>query len=421
MRKAILALSVLAFVCLAGGVYAAVDNVRVSGDINVFGVNRTHYDFGLAGGAADDLSGVAAITRLKVDASLTENVDATVRLINERMWGSAEENAANSDIDLDLAYVTFKEFLGYPLTLKVGRQEFKLGSGMIIGDPDTNQVDNSGAGLPATLGDLSYRKSFDGVVGVLDFSPYVLTLAYLKINEGTTAGVPTLATKQDDYNAYVANLAYDFGNKTMGELYYVLATRKKMDISNIGVRLVSSPLDALTLTGEIAYQIGKGDGVRSDQHRSDLGFILTATYTFLDIGWVPTIGIDYARFSGKWNPMFEDLNPANIINAIFPNTDCQLIGLTFAAQPREDLSVKLRYANLRLVDKTAAFANNYAVYTVNSNKKGLGNEIDLSLKYDYTEDVQFGLGVDYFNPGSFFASANDEDAFQTLASMKVAF
>ena len=53
--------------------------------------------------------------------------------------------------------------------------------------------------------------------------------------------------------------------------------------------------------------------------------------------------------------------------------------------------------------------------------KELGNEIDATLTYDYTEDVQLGLSAGAFIPGDAFSGANDKTATQVIGSMKVTF
>ncbi|MFA5437997.1 MAG: hypothetical protein WC293_05470, partial [Candidatus Omnitrophota bacterium] len=53
-------------------------------------------------------------------------------------------------------------------------------------------------------------------------------------------------------------------------------------------------------------------------------------------------------------------------------------------------------------------------------KKHLGDAIDLTVLYDYTEDVQLGLTGGWFKPGNALSS-NGRDANQLIASMKVTF
>ncbi len=56
-----------------------------------------------------------------------------------------------------------------------------------------------------------------------------------------------------------------------------------------------------------------------------------------------------------------------------------------------------------------------------TNKKSLGNALDITATYDYTEDVQFGLTAGMFACGKAFASSNDRTATQVIGSMKVSF
>jgi len=432
-KRSILILALAFVVGISAYAYAEVQNIKVGGDLTMMGLSR--YGFNLTTPEAD-ASGLVAITRLRLDADLTDEVMVTVRLLNERVWGTLDMDLMTSDdIDLDLAYVTLREFLYSPLTLTVGRQDFRLGSGLIVGDPDTNQYDMSLSGLPMILGDLSSSKAFDGIVGVLDYAPLTLTLGYLKINETPGGNLFDLTTDGlravgDDVDAYVVNAAYDFGDErgTMGELYYVLAdvgddstntvaNMQTNDISNIGMRLMSSPLENLSASAELAYQTSRrlvGTG-----HRSDTALILAANYALPEVDWSPILGFDYIRIGDNWNPMFEDVASADIANALFPATNCQIFGLTAIAYPMEDVSARVRFASHRLANEIPGLANSWATYAMNSDKKSLGNEWDLHLMYDYTEDVQLGFKFGYFDTGKAFM--NREDATQVIGSMKVTF
>ncbi|MCM8820083.1 MAG: alginate export family protein, partial [Candidatus Omnitrophica bacterium] len=258
MGKKLLILAVISFACF-GLAYAAVENIKVSGDITAHAITR---DFSLGSKAiADAESFLLSQVRLRLDADLTENVSAVVRLINERLWDS--ETAANSDIDLDLGYVEMKEFLYQPLTIVIGRQPLRYGNGLIIGDPDTNQ--DVATALTGVADDLSLRKSFDAIKAILDFSPWVLDLVYAKINEGGT-------NVNDDVNLFGGNLAYrwnSFGGIT--EVYfwvfdnnrlasYGLATTQHPEAQTttyvVGGRMQFNPIERLTLGLEGAYQFG---------------------------------------------------------------------------------------------------------------------------------------------------------------------
>lgn len=417
MNRKIIAVVAILAVSIAGTAFAAVENIKVSGNYTAYGISRQSYDLGSVNEAfGDSISGMASVTNLRFDADLTEDILFTYILRDERVW------AESSALYTACAFATLKDFLTYPLTLKLGMQAVKLGSGLVLSDPDTNRLGAGALGTTNGLGDLSPRKAFYGAVGIYDLDPATITLGWLKQNEGSI-GV------DDDTNIYLANVAYDFEDyDTMGELYYVVKddterTTSKADISVVGARAVSTILDeAVTLNGEFAYQQQKD--FRSDgKTASDRAMAVGATYAFMDVDYAPTLGIDYARLSENWDVMYEAWTPANIANALFTNANCELYGVTLTAEPREDISLKLRYAYLRLAEKLSSFpiTTYSSSYTINSDKKELGSEVDLAILYDYTEDVQFGLNLDVFMPGDFFDSTNDKEAIQALGSMKISF
>jgi hypothetical protein len=105
--------------------------------------------------------------------------------------------------------------------------------------------------------------------------------------------------------------------------------------------------------------------------------------------------------------------------------------------PIEDVWLQLDYVYL-LMAKASSISgimdmNDYdgTGYYFNAGKKALGQEIDVNLIYNYTEDVQFGLLCGWFFPGKAIASDNvdagtlshkqGETATEAIASCKVSF
>jgi len=313
MSKRLILILALAFmVGITCAVYAEVQNVKVSGDITVKGVARSNFDLtksptadsGHAGVRYDDKErDILSITRVRVDADLTDNVSATVRLLNERNWNGESQNGGypntnignnwrgsadatgqvagvndhtEGDISLDLAYVTLKEFLYSPLSLTIGRQELRFGNGLVVGDPDTNLWS---ARTALAEGDLSARKSFDALRATLDYNPLVLDLIYAKIEEGDV-------NLNDDVNLGGVNANYalnknttlegfffsktkgtsaaavrnvDAGNATVYDLSAAGARNLKdrTDVVNtVGGRVVDKTLKNLSVDLQAAYQFG---------------------------------------------------------------------------------------------------------------------------------------------------------------------
>ena len=436
--------------------YAEVQNLKVSGDVLVRGVDRENFSLDDEGTAKYEASGIISAARLRVDADLTDNVSTTVRLLNERSWD--QENTEDSDIDLDLAYVMMKEFLYSPLTLTVGRQELRFGNALVIGD-----VDGNGASVSANVPpDLSLRKSFDAIRATLNYDPLVVEVIYSKINEneaGTNAWY-TGSTEKRDTDLYGVNAKYDLsalGITGTGEAYYfgrvnrsTLATVGKKDTCHtIGVLVGGQIVENLTGSLEFAYQLGQasvdGTGTNSLWMLDRRAWAVQSGLNLaLAKKWSPNLGLIFTYLSGDdsdndnysyWDPMYEDQALNNVVNAILPHTNVLAFNAKASIQPADDVTITGVYGYYHLAKEmnTMLIPSLYGTggdpatgttgaYTMTT-KNDLGHALDLTATYDYTEDVQLGLSFGYFNPGSAFDKANnvDHDATQLVGSMKVTF
>ncbi len=469
-KRLILVLALALVVGLTAGAYAEVQNVKVSGDITAMGVGRGNFALSKTAGpgsgvgvtnSASNEADLLSIARIRVDADLTDNVSATVRLLNERNWNGEGSTAvtANSNIggisgiaanennlNLDLAYVTLKEFLYSPLTLKLGRQELRFGNTLIVGDPDTNIYS---AATALAEGDLSARKSFDAIRATLDYNPLVIDGIYAKIQEGNV-------NLNDDVTLMGLNAAYELDKNTTLEGYFFskikgsdAATVYNVDAGNttsfatggvngikndadkvnvVGLRAANKTVNNLNLDAQVAYQFGtynpkfdtnaayvnatqKADTAK----RSAWAFQANANYDLKDIKglekYVPVIGAGYTYLSGAdrqrldgkyrgWDPMFEDQTTGHIMNAVFSNTNMHRANFSGKAKLTDDIGLKLDYVMSWFAKKYTQ--NDLAVLSGVAgttparifrmdNKRPLGQEIDATLTYDYTEDVQFSL------------------------------
>ncbi len=458
-KRLILILSLaLGMSLIATFAYAEVQNIKVGGDILFRGVSREAFTLRDAAWYSANSNSRAqndylmSTVRVRFDADLTDNVAATVRLLNEREWGS-RDTTDNSEIDLDLAYVTLKEFLYSPLTLMVGRQELRFGNALIIGDPDTNVTDIEND-TTITARDLSSRKAFDTIRATLDYSPWILDLIFAKIDRNTIY----LA---DDITLYGMNACYDFGdpNNTIGEVYYF---EKKDDsqahktdrVRTLGVHARSEPIENLTLNAEVAHQFGTYTastaiypndttyGARTaglSDNRDAWAGQVGADYLFANVQNTPAVGLWYTYLSGEkdgavsgdtykgWDAMFEDQAGGTIYNAMLGASNCHLVNVKGSLRPTDDVTAALTYTRIILdkpylngATKILTGVAGYPTYTM-TNRSHLGDEVDMVLTYDYTEDVQLGLNAGLFIPGTAFNDANDRNATQVIGSMKVIF
>ncbi len=436
MGKKILLLLVLFSVALVGTTYAAVENIKVSGDINSEAVVRDlNLGFTTIANENDDQFAFSQI-RLRFDADLTEGVSAVVGLINERVWG--QESVANTDLDLDLAYVELKEFLYEQVSLTIGRQNLRYGNGLIIADPDTNRVDVINS---ASIGDLSLRKSFDAVKVVFDYAPFVIDLVYSKIEENTlnmnddvTLFGVNVSYLWDSYNGITE--AYFFGSdKAPGNGTDINTIDSKSNVYVIGARNQLDLNDNLGLGLELAYQFGEYKAGPTNHPDLDAYAIqANAEYKFLN-DYDAKFGLQYTYLSGDdprsddynaWNPLFEDQTPGEILNILFGNTNMQYLKASVSAVPREDVTVGVNYTYARLAEKIATLPLSVGpatgnTYAINADKRDIGQEIDLVGVFDYTEDVQIKLAGGLFLPGHLFDKANDNSGYSVRAGINVDF
>lgn len=450
-RKLIIAMLALSF-AFVGTTFAAVENIKVSGDISTEAVIRD-LSFGNSGSTStNDEQYLFSQIRLRFDADLTEGVSAVISLLNERIWGDANDTlgttGVNGDGDtelvLDLAYIELKEFLYDPLTLIVGRQNLRFGNALIIGDPDTNRY--ASGKVPSEIRDLSLRKSFDAVRGILDFAPWTIDVIFAKVEENALHS-------NDDVTIVGANAAYDWSSYNgVTEAYFysvdnsprsaatAISTADSKDkVYVLGARGQADLNDNLTLGLEGAYQFGDyrvGSSPISHRHLNAFAIQALAEYKMLDAKNTK-FAANYTYLSGDnggendtsddafngWNPLFEDQSPGEVINILFDNTNMQYWKLSASTMPQEDITLGIDYIYARLAQDSnvSTISDSEGTINVNLGDKEIGHEIDFYGIYDYTEDVQLKLTGGWLIPGNLFADSNDNVAYSIRGGINVSF
>ena len=431
--------------------FSAVQNVKVSGDISTYALSQNEFDLNDDSDTAglDDNGFFVTITRLRVDADLTDNVSATVRLINEREWGDPDStttytgtdkngdpvtvtvnNDENTSVDIDLAYLTLKEMFYSPLTVIIGRQNLRYGNALIVGDPDTNA---------AAEGDLDHapflskRKAFDAIRAILDYDPWTIDVIYAKIDEVNETA------KEEDEDLYGVNIAYKFADyDAEAEGYFFFKDDDAQDIWVLGARGSLVPVDGLTVGAELAYEGGDyTTAVGASRDQDAWAATVYGQYTWAT-EYEPTVKLCYDYRSGDngdntgdyeaWLPLYEDQTKGLIADYLFAGanngvaSNANIINLGGSFKPLEDLKISLDWYHYILDEDLNAgtLSGTVTSYSM-TNDDDFGDEIDLALTYDYTEDVQFGLQAGWFLPGDAFADANDDDAYEVIGSVSVSF
>ncbi len=470
MKKTIL-LAVLMVGLLAIPAFASVQNVKVSGDIDSTYLYRKNFDLGRHDigtdlGSDDVQSVFITQTRLRVDAELTDNVSTVLILLNERGWGAEDDPTSNNtDMDINVAYVMLKEMLYSPLTVYIGRlNNLQYGNSFIMDDTGPNNQ-SSGA-LGSIANDLTLRSELDGIKLVLDYKPLTIDLFFAKEDANTITAVED---DEDDIDLWGANANYQLGDKmnTEVETYFFARIDKSTDgtggasadeadtIYVPGLRGSTNPIEGLNVQAEIAWQRGNKvyttTAIGNNQRRDAMGAqaiasyqvpleavkkwkpVVTGIYTYTSGDKSTSSDLAYSREASReeyraWDPFHENQGGGTVYSNLFDLTNLHIYSVGAQVSPIEDVIAKVTWSGLWF-DKEIrsgsltirqAEGGTLSVSTGRDDEE-VGHEIDAELIYDYTEDVQFGLLLGWFNPGDAFTSANDDTASQALVHGKVSF
>ncbi len=446
--------------CLATSVYAGTQSVKISGDVAVRGIFRSDYDLDANNaetGAATTGSNnwqnyFMTNTEVQVDADLTDNVSAVIRLFNQRDWNAGAAPAVavpdEFDVSVDLMYVELKEFLYSPLTLKIGRQDIWMGKGFIVGaniaDPDASIAAN----------EYSSVTSFDAVRATLDYDPWTVDAFSAIMAEGNISS-------NDDNTMWGLNVGYLFdvyNAEAEGYWFYkndsnstpATFVKTHNTVHTIGLRGSADPLEDWTAAAEAAYQFGDYVGFpdqRAERDRSAWALDISAECRYFKdtFAWKPVLGAEYIYYSGD-NASDPDTSTTGTYNSWdvmyrgkFDSKIRDFYGLYYtSAMCADDVNAESAltnqhsiclYGSLQPMD-SLTFDTKFFVYWQDENRvvtgmedrdEYLGAEIDLELVWDYTEDVSFGLLTAWFIPGDFYASGYDSEAADIVGSMKLSF
>jgi len=391
MRSKLLKILMAVFaVCLIAPAFSAVENVKVGGDIAVYGVLRGNF-------TNENLHFLQAPVRVYVSADLSENVSVMVRLLNEFNFGYTDSDYLDTNqILLDLAYIKVSDLLAPGLSLTVGRQEIQLGEGLVVGSR-YRATTYPAWYIYAT--DLGVLKAFDAIR--IDYAPKALPMNLIlfgaKINENFTG---------DDENLYGADMGFKVADVANIDVYFVREDAE--NINTYGARIVSGipAVEGLSLKAEYAKQ-----------SQASTGWALLAGAEYkMSTAMKPMVKVNYARYSEDWTLVY----PSNIGSRIGPILyaydaynyglveygNAQFINLGFGISPTEKLAISLD-----------GYWGRFLVPYIGT-EKNIGFEVDLGIDWKYSEDLTFGLmGGMLFGDKDYF----DENPWQIIGCVKVAF
>ncbi len=413
---------------------------------NIFG----SYDFDSAGSSH---SFVEQRTLLNVRADFTNEVSAFIELDSYDWWGedfrsdyiSGNDFRGIDNVNLYQAYIQAEEMWGFPLRLRVGRQELQFGSEWLVGNNNTGSYFQ---GLSFDAIRLDYTTDVFSVAafgsklaerspieedGDIDF--YGVYASWLGIEDMTI----------DAYYLYLRD-AIDYGNDTYGLFNWTLneILEGAFGVDNYGVTNLhtiglrgAGTFGAFDYEAEVAYQFGDADsigiGFRTGAYGSDdaefdnIGANLELGYTF-DMQYSPRVYLGAAYFEGnddrdisfgQWlaaqfwpyyepkasvsfNRLFSDweysdvLENSDLSNAIIlragvsamvtEKIELLLAGSYYMADEPFQAPPSFRFLGMRIPWLPAAS------FWTRENDDSLGWELALYGTYNYSEDLSFQVG-----------------------------
>jgi hypothetical protein len=436
MKKIIALLALALVVAFATGSYAEVQNVKVGGDIRIRATYEAHED-DLTNHEGDSLGFINQRTRVITEADLTDNVAVNATIEANGLWGQDDVVDTVNWFDqrkewvagFSEAWVQLSELYYTPLTVKIGRQYLNYGRGFIVSSNE-------------------YELNFDAVKAVLNFEPWTIDGVYAKLVE-TSDPTPLFRDAGYDIDLWGGNVHY--AADTWNIEGYVWGVANKDVPSDLaakplvfGIRGDVTPVENLDLWGELSYETGDISdpytlesmlltalGLDAKQDISAFGTDLGGKYTFANVAWKPTIGIEWAWAQGdeddaSYQPLFQYNYWGYCFSPRFSNI--HIINANLTVEPIEKLALILDYYHY-LQDKAIsqivgnpAIDNGGVMALTNGSEKTLGNELDLIAEYDYTEDVSTQLYLAWFWPGDAYSdTTGKEDAYEVRGEIIVSF
>ena len=419
---------------------AEVKSVKVGGEIIIRGIYRDNLDFvkdeytEYYWGYADGSEGwLMSTVRVWVAAELSDNVSAVVRLINERDWSRAWDiYRGDESVDVDLAYIKIADLFAPGLTATLGRQEILLGKGFVVGHQNFIPWGWTGW-IPSAIraGDLNSQKAFDA--WRLDYEvgtvPLTSTLFGAKLDESSAPW-----GNNQDADLMGLNVAYKLDNATIEGYILNLLWEGSPDDYNIYTYGARVDHNVLTVPGlnyniEAAMQTGDSWSVDKDAWalNADVSYTLQNPYQAkIGAAWFMATGQDPSSSDDTaWDPIYPD----NLGDRIGRITYASMLGWG-VIPPGTNISVPKIYGSFKPADKhtvsLALFpASTLAEPFYSGGPDELGWGINCGYTYQYTDDVSFGLLVDYAVADKvledFLGPAFDDTAMQAIATVALKF
>jgi len=413
-----LAIFAVAF-SLSLNAYSTLNNLLVSGELRT----RAYYQeniIDVSDDVDDDFGRVEQRVRLTHNAELTDGVSLVLSGEATGLWGSQEEGfsseSAEGVLDLPEGYVYFQDIRMSDWSVKVGRQHMNFGRGFLISDNEK-------------------ELSYDAVLVTGEFPTWTISVAGAMLDEAQTLrGTRRRDIVGDaDWNLFVLDVDWRDENILplgLGGYLIYAYDEKRADREPIviGVRADYTG-EVWAAWGEVAYETGQWGEQGLDAIAVDVGASVT-----LAAKWSPKLKVAYTYASGDDagsigdNEGFQPLGQYRYYGyGLSPRmTNIHIFNASASVKPGELWNLGLDYYHYMQDEKEARIVGNHILTDPGIMKRttgldrNIGDEVNLSVSYEYTDDVKAQLLFAYFMPGDAYG-ADDDDALEIRGEILVSF
>jgi hypothetical protein len=373
-------------------------------------------------------------TRVWAEATPLENLTFNVRLVNEnrhycQVSGDQSDDIRSWNCDeaiIDKLNVEWKKALGLPMTVKVGRQDIKLGDGWLF--LDGTPLDGSRTFFLDAARLTYYLDEWNTSADVIFFHQAGDSDAWLTpINDrdkalleydatGGAVWVTNKSLANTEINGY---FIYKHENwEDSGDF--------KGDVYTVGGRVVRTFSENLLARGELAGQFGNRDGMDI----CALGANTRMTYALHD-AWDNRFHLEYEYRSGDDDDTQDTDEAFDILFGRYPqfgnlyngyidrfdaggqsrvegrpaaSANIHRVGLRYDAKPIKDVRLAMGY-HLLFADE-----NNQEFDTQEDRGCFRGQLFTAVAEHQLTSNITHHVLGEYFCPGDYYADSNNDPA-----------
>lgn len=339
-----------------------------------------------------------------------------------------------NEVVFDNLYLDLKNVFGYPVDLRLGRQDFMgmYGEGFLISD-GTPQDGSRTMYHDALKGSWKINKEHSLDVLLIKNDRTDEKLPVINRNDGK-ARDNTIEQNNNltDEEGIVVYLKSNPSKALQLENYYIYKTEEgkaatrfnkyETELNTLG-SFAKYTFGPYILKGQLAYQVGK----YGDYDRTGLGGYTFLTRSFKDVMFKPTANMGYMYLSGDdddgggarddkitgWDPLFSRWPVVSDMyselyylsfntegSALGYWTNLQMYKAGVALVPTKKTKLTLAYYYLR-ANEAQSWSS-----TFSGTEKNRGSLFTGKLDYSFNKNITAFLQGEYFLPGDFYKSSN---------------